>query len=64
MAKVELFAGNPADVVNAVNEFIKDKKVIDIKYQAVFCQTKVQNIINDRVLVVYEEKGGDSVAGK
>ena len=49
---------NGRTVEDSVNEFIKDKKVIDIKYQALF--NLGTNNINDRALVVYvEQEEGD-----
>lgn len=45
---------NGTNVQNSVNEFIKDKRVIDIKYQALF-NHGTKNI-NDRALVVYTEE--------
>lgn len=51
-------ADNGGIVRDSVNEFIKDKKVIDIKYQALF--NHGTNNINDRALVVYvEQEEGD-----
>lgn len=49
-----------AKLEDAINRFIKDKEVIDIKYQSVVYQTRdlvgpTVNHINDRALIIYEE---------
>lgn len=62
MTQIALFANsNISTLVNTVNEFIKDKKVIDIQYQSMPITTKFNanavplgSTIYDRVLVVYE----------
>ena len=49
---------------NDINEFIKDKCVIDIKYQSMFVETDfrgsvpVAGTVVDRVLIMYEYKEG------
>ena len=59
--KVHIIADDDAiKVQDAVNRFIKDKEVIDIKYQAVVYQTRdgygpTVNHSNDRVLIIYKE---------
>lgn len=62
MIKVEIFGySKAADFENALNRFIADKKVIDIKYQALVVPTSFYsgtptNInVYDRALVIYEE---------
>ena len=40
---------------NMINDFCKDKKVIDIKYQSMVAGYA----INDRLLVIYEEEDED-----
>lgn len=62
MIKVEVFGYSKAtDFENALNQFIADKKVIDIKYQALAVPTSFYsgvptNIsVYDRALVIYEE---------
>lgn len=48
-----------------VNDFIRDKKVIDIKYQAYVLATQYTNyvpsqrVVCDRVLIIYEEENND-----
>lgn len=45
-----------------INDFIKEKKVIDIKFNSVYVPVKTENgtlthaIINDRALIMYEEE--------
>ena len=66
--KVKVFAcSNAADLERAINDFIKDKKVIDIKFQSLHYATKYnekgnpcESDINDRVLVIYEEMPPDT----
>ena len=51
--KVALFSSNDAyNLIDTVNDFCKDKKVIDIKYQSMI----VGYAINDRMLVIYEDE--------
>lgn len=51
--KVALFSDNDASkIINMVNNFCKDKNVIDIKYQSMVAG----HAINDRVLVIYEDE--------
>ena len=51
--KVALFSHNDAyEIVDTVNDFCKDKKVVDIKYQS----TVAGYAINDRILVIYEDQ--------
>lgn len=53
--KVALFSYNDAhNLTDKVNDFCKDKKVIDIKYQSMI----VGYAINDRTLVIYEDQDG------
>jgi patatin-like phospholipase/acyl hydrolase len=53
--KVALFSHNDAhNLIDTVNDFCKDKKVIDIKYQSMIAGCA----INDRVLVIYEDQDG------
>lgn len=56
--KVALFSYNDGYIlVDTVNDFCKDKKVIDINYQSMVAGYA----INDRILVIYEdEDGGES----
>lgn len=63
MTKVFLISNtNAQDFENNVNAFIQDKKVIDIKYQAMNVATAyasyvpVELKIIDRALIIYEEK--------
>ena len=61
--KVKLFATGCAkeadEMINRVNEFIKDKEVIDIKYSASIYEVNngFQKDINasDRILVIYKD---------
>ena len=62
MTKIKIFASDSAyEVERMVNDFIKDKKVVDIKYSNVLYHTNygsyvpLNNCINDRVLIIYEE---------
>lgn len=51
--KVALFSSNDAyNLIDTVNDFCKDKKVIDIKHQSMI----VGYAINDRMLVIYEDE--------
>lgn len=51
--KVALFSHNDAhNLIDSVNDFCKDKKVIDIKYYSMVAGCA----INDRVLVIYEDE--------
>ena len=51
--KVKICAGmNSKDIENQVNEFIKNKCVIDIKYQPIHIPNTG---VNDRVLIFYSE---------
>lgn len=64
MTRIALFCHNDINaLVNAVNDFIKNKKVIDIQYQSMHAYTKfngdavpLASSIYDRVLIVYEEE--------
>lgn len=68
MTKVQIFSVSDAvRLADFINEFIKDKKVVDIKYQAVTLYDKFtkigtpQNVIvNDRAMVIYEEPDEDT----
>lgn len=60
--KVELISNtNYKDFMSAVNNFIKDKKIIDIKYSAVVITSGnardgyLQETV-DRALILYEEE--------
>ena len=63
MTKISLFRrNNPETLVKDVNDFIKDKKLIDIKHQANVVNLSYHNngiskntAFYDTVLVVYEE---------
>lgn len=59
--KVALFSHNDAyEMVDMVNDFCKDKNVIDIKYQSMVAGCA----INDRVLVIYEDQNGQEEGEK
>lgn len=52
--KVHMIAStNGPNLQRAINEFIKDKIVFDIKYQSLLI--KSDRVINDRVIIMYEE---------
>lgn len=62
MTKVKIISGRDLEhFESVVNEFIKDKKVVDIKYQPVYIQTvfiektPVKGLVYNRALVIYEE---------
>lgn len=62
MVKTKIIAGDLEMAEDAVNEFIKDKTVIDIKYQSVLVHRTyspngipIRSAINDRVLIIYQE---------
>lgn len=64
MAKVQLFSDVDGHrLMESVNAFIVDKKVIDIKYTAFSITQEFKNglpyksKIVDRILVIYEEYG-------
>lgn len=57
-----LASTNAQQFENEINKFIKDKKVIDIKFFSVFYNTKfdmdgipIEGGICDRALILYEE---------
>ncbi len=60
--KVAIFSGDYAfNVQEMVNDFIKDKQVVDIKYQSVVHHSyrgdHIDGIhINDRAMVIYEDR--------
>lgn len=64
MTKVYIIcSGDAMDFQNSINEFIKDKDVVDIKYTAVLAPTRYDSsgrISNyntyDRCLIIYKEK--------
>lgn len=66
--KVKIFSCSAADILEkAINNFIKDKKIIDIKFSSVHYFTEynekglfINGEINDRVLVIYEEMSPDT----
>lgn len=60
--KVKILAYSDAKVLREkVNDFIKDKDVVDIKFSSLCIPTMVKNgiptnmVINDRVLIIYKE---------
>lgn len=66
--KVKILACSEATKLEeAINSFIKGKKVIDIKFQSLVYATKYnekgnpcESDINDRVLVIYEDMPDDT----
>lgn len=64
MIRVEIMAhADPQTLQDGINNFIKDKKVIDIKYQSLAVPAETINGVPscynfiDRALIIYEEKG-------
>ena len=63
MAKIAVFRGkNIKELVNDVNEFIKDKKIIDMKHEVTFAQDSVNRLSGpfigafyDTITFLYEE---------
>ena len=62
MIKTQVFSSSNMNVLrDAINEFVKDKKVIDIKFQSVVSPSHWKDgcydrfDIIDRVLIIYEE---------
>ena len=60
--KVKILGGtNYEDLENAINQFIKDKSVIDIKYQAMYMTNQyrggvpVNGTVIDRVFIMYSD---------
>lgn len=57
-----LTSDNYAVLENDVNRFIKDKNVIDIKYQSMYIQTEfrggilVAGTVIDRVFIMYSDE--------
>lgn len=50
--KVQVLASNDSTQLQKwINDFIKDRMIIDIKYNSV----SVGNSVNDRVLILYED---------
>jgi hypothetical protein len=58
MTKVKILAyTDGVRLENDINLFIADKKVIDIKYEALLINDESGNgSVNDRVLIIYEEE--------
>ena len=62
--KIVIFSSsNAREFQSSVNEFIKDKYVIDIKFQSILTPTKVNGngvvtdyTYTDRAMVIYEDK--------
>lgn len=71
MTKVKMFASNDGvRLEQAVNDFIKDKLVIDIKYQSFVVGTAyngvgapIRQVVLDRALVIYEDFGIENKDG-
>lgn len=56
MKKVEILSStDAAELENNINEFIAGKNIIDIKYSPVFAINKIEAMIVDRVLIIYED---------
>ena len=57
--KVRIFRGTGLNVEWAVNRFIKDKEIVDIKYSTPInisgCSNNLNYDIYDSVLVIYKE---------
>ena len=56
--KIGIFAGNNVkELQDEVNDFIQDKFVSGISFNSVVIDKSEKNqVVNDRILVVYEEK--------
>lgn len=56
--KIEIFAGNNIKALqDEVNDFIQDKFVSGIAFNSIVIDKSEKNkVVNDRILVVYEEK--------
>ena len=55
--KVKIIAINDGNrLMEAVNDFCKDKNVIDIKFQSLLIDYGVTSSVNDRVLIIYSEE--------
>lgn len=67
MIKTFLIGAEGPAFESSLNEFIKDKKVIDIKYQAYVIPkvysngVPIKTSVCDRALVIYEELGPDEL---
>ena len=64
--KVKVISYDNAGIFESqINEFIRDKKVIDIKYQTYVLTTQYTNyvpsqtVVCDRALIIYEEENND-----
>lgn len=63
MAKIAVFRGkNIKELINDVNEFIKDKRIIDMKHEVTFAQDSVNRLSGpfigafyDTITFLYEE---------
>lgn len=56
MKKIKILSStNAYELENAINEFVAGKNLIDIKYSPVFAINKIEAIIVDRVLIIYED---------
>lgn len=54
--KIKIFADiNSIALEELVNEFIKDKDVVDIKYQSLTVVSTSGVAINDRAMIIYRE---------
>lgn len=64
--KVKILGGtNYEDLENDINKFVKDKSVIDIKYQSIYVETEfrggipVSGTVIDRVIIMYTDEEED-----
>ena len=54
--KIKIFADiNSITLEELVNEFIKDKNIVDIKYQSLSVVSASGVAINDRAMIIYRE---------
>lgn len=54
--KIKIFADiNSITLEELVNEFIKDKDIVDIKYQSLSVVSTGGVAINDRAMIIYRE---------
>lgn len=56
MAKVKFFDSCDRGVLMYdINDFIADKKLIDIKFNSITVHTDCGPAVNDRILIIYED---------
>lgn len=56
MIKVKFLGSDKWDEFeNSINNFIRDKNVIDIKFQSLLAHNGLGGVVADRALIIYEE---------